>query len=67
MILLQIIISRPYQQAAGFKKTLTKNPKAVKKKPTPFQKLCMICDQTVVVPCGGFLIYIYTESKREAV
>lgn len=42
MILLQIIISRPYQQAAGFKKKKTQT--TVKKKPTPFQKLCMICD-----------------------
>jgi len=46
MILLQIIISRPYQKAAGFKKKKKQTPKTqpVKKKPTPFQKLCMICD-----------------------
>lgn len=58
MILLQIIISRPYQQAAGFKKK--KNPNHCKKETHSFSKIVHdLWLNCTVVLCGGFLIYIY--------
>lgn len=65
MILLQIIISRPYQQAEGFKKNPHEKPKSCKKETHSFSKtvhdLWSNCSRTV----WGFLnIHIYLKQKR---